>query len=688
MNFPLPPDEERRLDELRRYALLDTPPEKAFDNITALATRIFKVPISTVTLLDEDRQWFKSCIGLETREVGRNYAFCAYAILTPEILVIPDALEDARFINNPLVAGPPHIRFYAGAPLRTSNGLNLGTLTIGDTKPRELSGEGIATLATLASLVVDEIQLRYEMGERRRAEESLRLLQVAVQQSRESVMITTAELGSRGPEIVFVNPAFTKATGYSAGEVVGKTPQILQGPKTQQSVLEVLRTQLARGEEFHGELVNYRKDGSDFVFSITVSPLRGTNGEITHFISLQRDETERDRAAASLRQAKEAAERSNRAKSEFLSGMSHELRTPLHAMLGFAQLLEMDSSNSQDRENAEQIGRAGKHLLGLINEVLDLARVESGNLTFTPEPIDVRETLVELLSLVKPLAAERGVRLEPLAGELDCKIFSSAQGFKQVILNLLSNAVKFNREGGTVSVSCEELAGCVRIRVADTGRGISLEDQARLFVPFQRLGTGGTIEGTGLGLALSKQLIEAMGGKIDIASRAGEGTAFLVDLPLMQEAAPAHAPTLDAPSAGVSEEPRSPVPITLLHIEDNLSNLKLVERILGRRPAVRLISASQGAAGLDLARQKRPDVILLDLNLADISGDEILRQLRDDPRTAPIPVIMVSADATFEQIEKLRVTGATDYLTKPIDVRRFLEVVDATERRVARNGAG
>ncbi len=231
MSLLLQPDEETRLQELRRYALLDTPPEKAFDDITALAARIFKMPIAAVTLIDSERQWFKSCVGLETREVGRNFAFCAHAILTNEVMVVPDAQEDTRFAHNPLVTGPPHIRFYAGAPLRTSNGLNLGTLTVSDSKPRRFSKASIEMLAGLAKLVVGEIELRYEQGERRRAAESLRLLQAAIQQSTESVMITTADLEKPGPEIVFVNPAFTRLTGFAAADAVGKTPRILQGKR-------------------------------------------------------------------------------------------------------------------------------------------------------------------------------------------------------------------------------------------------------------------------------------------------------------------------------------------------------------------------------------------------------------------------------------------------------------------------
>ena len=688
MNVVLPADEAARLQELQRYALLDTPPEKAFDAITALAARIFRTPIAAVTLIDQDRQWFKSCIGLETREVGRNFAFCAYAILSDEVTVVPDARADARFAESPLVTGPPFIRFYAAAPLRTANGLNLGTLTVSDQKLRRFSKDHRAILAGLAELVVAEIELRYQKGEHQRAAETLRLLQAAIQQSTESVMITTANLELPGPEIVFVNPAFTRLTGYTAKDAVGKTPRILQGAKTQRAVLDRVRRELFQGEGFEGEAINYRKDGSEFVVSWNISPIRNETGAITHYIGFQRDATESHRVAVALREAKEEAERANQAKSEFLSRMSHELRTPLHAILGFAQLLEMDGQNSGDAESTAQIIRAGNHLLGLINEVLDVARVESGKVAFILEPVNVRDTVTEALSLVRPLAAKRQVWIKEPTGDLDLELLSSAQRLKQVILNLLSNAVKFNREGGSVAVSSEKMGDNLRINIADTGRGIRPKDMKNLFAPFERFEVqDAVIEGAGLGLSLSKRLVEALGGKIGAESVHGEGATFWVEIPLL----------CDPPEGAgrkVNQEIRAPggppvmaVPRTLLYIEDNLSNLRLVERVLARRPEVKLISAMQGSIGLDLARQHHPDLILLDLHLPDIQGEEIMRQLRAEPQTKHIPIVMISADATPEQIDRLRHSGANEYLTKPIDIRKFLALIDAIGPLAAANGA-
>jgi PAS domain S-box-containing protein len=685
MSALLPPNEQRRLEELRRHALLDTPPEKAFDDITALAARIFKVPIATVTLIDEDRQWFKSCIGLESREVGQNFVFSAFAVLADAVLIVPDARADPRFADNPLVVGAPHIRFYAGAPLKTANGLNLGTLSIIDTTSRGLNEEAAHMLAGLAALVVSEIELRYETGERRRTVERLRLLEAAMEQSNESIIITTAKVDLPGPEIIFVNPAFTRITGYGPQEVIGKTPRILHGPGTDRTVLNGVRTHLEEGEEFNFEAINYRKDGSGFVLSTHISPIRGDDAKVTHFLCCQIDATERDRTALLLQQAKEEAERANRQKSELLSRLSHELRTPLHAILGFAQLLEMDVQGPENTESVTQIVSAGKYLLGLINEVLDLAAMEAGKLTLTLEPISVRAILEETLLLMRPLAAQRHIRLELLPGDLDQPVLSHRQRCKQVVLNLVSNAIKYSRDNGAVVVSCQTRGDYLRIEVADAGGGIPADELGKLFVPFERLGATMTnIEGAGLGLVVSKHLVDVMNGRIGVDSIAGEGSTFWIELPLSEETPAVETlPKSAAHRPNASGVPRAGIPLTLLYIEDNLSNLRLVQRILARRPEVKLIFANEGESGLALARAQLPGLLLLDIHLPDIPGEEILRQLRADPRTKHIPIVMISADATLEQVERLRSAGANDFLTKPIEVRKFLALVDAFRPPVA-----
>jgi signal transduction histidine kinase len=384
---------------------------------------------------------------------------------------------------------------------------------------------------------------------------------------------------------------------------------------------------------------------------------------------------ELQREIGERRRAELEAGRANRAKSEFLSRMSHELRTPLNAILGFSQLLEMDRLSDQQRESVAQISKGGQYLLGLINEVLEISRIETGRLQLSLEPVPVAETARTALALVRPLAIRRAITFGVDLGGDEQHVQADQQRLQQVLLNLLSNAVKYNRQAGTVTVVCEPARERrLRIRVADSGIGMTPEQMARLFTPFDRLGAEQTgVEGTGLGLTLSKHLVEAMGGSMHVESRVGVGSAFSVELALVDApAAPLESP--GAPSTAVRRA--STREISVLYIEDNLSNVRLIEHVLARRPGTKLLAAIQGRLGLDLAREHRPDLILLDLQLPDLSGADVLRQLRADRATQDIPVIILSADAMPGQVDRLLAAGARAYLTKPVDVLKLLALVD------------
>src|SRR5918911_3765835 len=374
---------------------------------------------------------------------------------------------------------------------------------------------------------------------------------------------------------------------------------------------------------------------------------------------------------------KEEAQQANRAKSAFLSRMSHELRTPLTAILGFSELLELAPLSPKEQRGVGHIKDAGYHLLDLINEVLDISRIEAGRVTLSLEAVSVQAVAAECLDLLAPLAAHSAValRLDPtLSGQ--AHVQADQQRLKQVLINLLSNAIKYNRRGGTVTLACvDRPQNRLRLAVTDTGAGIPAEKIARLFTPFERLDAEQRgVEGTGLGLALSRGLVELMGGTLGVESAVGGGSTFWVELP--RAAAPQ---LLQAPQAAEEAAPWASAghAQTLLLIEDNQANVALMQAILAQRPDVTLLTALRGHPGLDLARRHRPHLILLDVHLPDMRGDEVLRRLKDDPATREIPVVVVSADDTREQEERLLATGACAYLTKPLDVRHFLHVVDA-----------
>ena len=375
----------------------------------------------------------------------------------------------------------------------------------------------------------------------------------------------------------------------------------------------------------------------------------------------------------------EQAQAANQAKSDFLSRMSHELRTPLNAISGFGQLLAMDDLEPDQAENINYVLKAANHMLALVNDVLDFSRVEAGQLKVSPEAVALLDLVRDAVELMEPLAEAGEMKLALDASGLAKgeHVHADAQRFKQVLLNLLSNAIKYNRPGGHVDITFETLeSGRVRTSVADTGIGIRPEHMAHLFEPFERLGAEqSTVEGTGLGLALSKRLIETMGGTIDARSTHGVGSVFAIELDGIAPPQTEHAEASEQPgSEPLGETPRS---LRILYIDDNVSNVKLVQRILDRHQKVELIPAMQGSIGLELAHQHHPALILLDLHLPDIQGEEVLKRLKADPETTDIPVIVLTGDATPGLAERLARLGTSDLLLKPFDVRRFLQVIAA-----------
>ena len=423
-------------------------------------------------------------------------------------------------------------------------------------------------------------------------------------------------------------------------------------------------------------------------------------GHFAGAVVVSRDITDNLESEQRLQVSRETAEHASRAKSDFLSRMSHELRTPLNSILGFAQLLQMDDLPSQQTDAVDHILRAGRHLLDLIDEVLDIARIESGYLELTPVPVAVAEIVSEALELTNPIAARAEVVIRSCVDPRDGYVVTAdRQRLMQVLLNLLSNAVKYNKPGGRVEVTCEPGdRGRLRLAVADTGRGIRLEDLDRVFVPFDRLGAEQTgIEGSGVGLALSQHLCERMGGELGVDSVFEVGSTFVVELPASESATVSTeggvvdraalgvmGSTEEAPSAtgrdsesnpGWSQSPGRSFRVLL--VENNLTTLDLVERVLSRRPGTEVLAAMQGGLGVDLAHEHVPDMILLDISLPDMTGNAVLDRLAEDPATADIPVAVVGADAPAQQVRQLLGRGVIGFLAKPIDVRGLLSLVDA-----------
>jgi len=393
-----------------------------------------------------------------------------------------------------------------------------------------------------------------------------------------------------------------------------------------------------------------------------------------------------EQANHELAGAMEEAKSANQAKSAFLSSMSHELRTPLNAILGFAQILtseKLPSTLAQKREFANHILKSGRHLLTLINEILDLAKIESGAVALSLEPVALNEILKECESMVAPLASGRGIRLLFPDGCM-ANVTADRTRLKQIVLNLLSNAIKYNRDGGAVVVDCSPSGqNLVRVSVQDTGMGLKPEQVKQLFQPFNRLGQeSGAEEGTGIGLVVTKRLVELMGGTIGVTSSQGVGSMFWIELSSTEPVPSRVDPNAERPAENHRHEEGEPT--TVLYVEDNPANLKLVEEIISFRPDLKLLSAPDGHLGLELARAHQPDIILMDINLPGMNGIDAVKLLANDPRTAHIPVIALTANAMPRDVEKGLAAGFFRYLIKPINIDEFTEAINSTMAFLAR----
>jgi PAS domain S-box-containing protein len=484
--------------------------------------------------------------------------------------------------------------------------------------------------------------------------------------------------GAEDGEVVYVSPNMERVLGIDLEQIIDAGTFEEWVHPEDRSMVQDTTARLAAGEACDEIEFRLRQpdDSYKWVSALWMDD-HSESGVGQPIVVYLNDITARRRSEEAIRKAQQVSEQANRSKSEFLSRMSHELRTPLNSVLGFGQLLEIDPLTPDQRESVAQIMHAGRHLLGLINEVLDITRIESGKLLLSSEAVHVEDLVRDTVDLIRPLADQRQINIvadwEGMSGRY---LYADQQRAKQVLLNLLSNAVKYNRPRGTVAISCiapDETR--LRISVADTGAGIRADQMGRLFSPFERLDAAQTeVEGTGIGLTLSRYLTQAMGGTLDVESVIEQGSTFSVTLPAAEGPVNRFERLYDGNGSSVAanQGPKRKV----LCIEDNPSNLTLVKRILDRRPDIEVVAASQGALGVELAVKLHPALVLLDLHLPDIPGEQILHRLRSNSETSSIPVAILSADATIGQSQRLLAAGAVAYMSKPLDVAELLRLVD------------
>lgn len=471
---------------------------------------------------------------------------------------------------------------------------------------------------------------------------------------------------------VVQNTAGAGMIGHPVDELIGKSDYDFFPPEQAQFFQEKDREVLRSGKILDIPLEKIDTPSGERLLHTKKIPLFDDDGVPCYLLGISEDITERIAAEKELQRAQEASAAASVAKSEFLSRVSHELRTPLNAILGFTQLLGIDPVDDTQSEYVKHIQEAGEHLLSLINDVLDLSGIQSGRMGLSMEDIEVSRIFETAVGLVKPLAEKAGVRMpDHIDGDARCVVRADGVRLRQMLINLLTNAVKYNQPDGEVTVHCEPDGDNVSISIADTGRGIDKSRIHRIFDPFERVGAESTnVEGTGLGLTVCKQLAEAMNGSIAVTSIVGVGSTFVVTLP-----------------KGVGAKTEGPVgkkrafpnlvdhPVKIVYVEDNPANVSLLRMILSYVPSSELIVADDGEAGLKQVREHKPDLVLLDIHLPGIQGDEVLRRLMDDPATTHIPVVMVSADATPSRVTELMGIGARDYVAKPFQIEKIFELV-------------
>lgn len=802
----IPENEPERLRELQKLDILDTPAEEEFDDITRLASMICGTLFSLVTIVDEQRQWFKSVEGpLGTRETSRDISFCGHALLGNEIFIIEDAHNDERFEDNPLVTSGPMIRFYAGVPLKTRSGFSIGTLCVFDPKPGSLSSqqkEGLTLLARQieeklerrqSDVIVDNMArildisdahiilfdpvqervnyidpgLRERLGNQvsessrplfahlfpdlpyerfftpqrmqdsdlaqrkitrtvlpnqpdgqaeirllnprardrhnkillyqdkteltrtrasaEEAESSFRVFYKLARQSRNAFVVTDGK-----GRIQWVNTSFEELTGYSSAEVIGKKPgDFLQGKDTSRMDRNRIARHLKSAEPVVQEILNYSKNGKPYWAELYIEPIFNHSGVVTHFVATQSNVSRRKEENQLLRQSRADAERANREKSQFLAKISHELRTPLNGIIGIAEKL-LEEVPRELRDTVAILDQSSQHLMALLDDLLDLSHIESGQLELATSPFNLRNLLREIEQLFAPRAAMVGNELEISApDDLPTQLLGDQTRLRQVLINLVNNAVKFTREG-LIRISAEDASlahepgltddvQCnIRFSVSDSGPGISPEHHERIFESFEQLDNSSTrtFGGSGLGLAICKQLVEAMGGSIWLESEVGRGSQFSFEIRF---------PVITQPGWPESEPggKSPPAPLDAGHalvIDDNQVNCTVLVDLLRRLGVPRVYSALSARRGLALLENIQPDLIFIDLQMPDMNGFELIEHLqrsfsRQD-RKLPL-TIACTAEVSDSKRHQCLDAGFHAHLGKPVTGSALRQLFDS-----------
>jgi signal transduction histidine kinase/CheY-like chemotaxis protein len=684
---PIPEDEPARLAALHASGVLDTEREAVFDDIADLAAALCQSPMAMVSFVAADRQWFKAKVGLQAVETPRSDAFCAHAILADQVLVVPDATLDPRFADSPLVLGAPHVRSYAGAPIQSASGHLLGTVCAIDTVPRPFAPAQIAGLTVLARQVGRELELRralnactVEHRELREAHQRIDRLRLLLEQSQAQTHVGGWEFDLDS------NTLYWTPETYRLHDLDPESgpPDVTRAidfytPASRPQITAAVHQAIAHGTPYQLELELVTATGRPIWVWTTGRAVR-ESGRTVRLLGAFQDITERRRAHADLERAKAAAEAANRAKSAFLATMSHEIRTPLHGILGYTELIRGTALDHQQQAYTEAVLGSGRTLLQLLDDILDLSKLEAGKLGVSCTTMLLQPAVEEVLQLLRATATAKQIPLS-LHDETGTAAYvqADAQRVRQVLLNLVGNAVKFTDHGHVAVRLTTAASGHLLVAVEDSGIGIAADDLPQLFQDFSQVDAAPNrrFAGTGLGLAISRRLVEAMGGQVGVASEPGHGSTFWFTLP--QAAAPTAAATSSAIAPDPATAPWQPPPgRRVLVAEDHPLNQRLLTAMLSRHGIVVAV-AHDGAEAIAKAAATPFDLVLMDCRMPGTDGFAATRAIRAQEASGSrrVPIVALTANAMAEDRAECLAAGMDDFVAKPFS----RATLDASLRR-------